>query len=273
MALSLRTLPPLLALGGAVALTSLGCPPSDLPVSISEGALDSILDVCTAGAPTEDCIASQAALDAFFGTASALCLRSRCDDDGCGGGNDCPPGLGPHVHAAVRVALVAREGDGDEPQAIALSRCVELGAQANGALDPDTFSSEFSSAVDAALAGGLHYEDFEDLEEAYVLSGFFTWLDDEPSAGLGESDGCTADRIRVASELTLAGNTQTLDVACASCRSRQSVEFPSHCLDSFVAGSKAKCFFDATAEVLGLCEPGGKWITSAGSKRCDEAVE
>ncbi len=30
-----------------------------------------------------------------------------------------------------------------------------------------------------------------------------------PAAGLGESSGCSADRIRVASELTLAGSTQT----------------------------------------------------------------
>jgi hypothetical protein len=119
----------------------------------------------------------------------------------------------------------------------------------------------------------LHYEDFEDLEEAYVLLGFFTWLDEAPSAGLGESAGCTADRMRVASELTRAGGRDTLDVACASCLSRQSVEFPSHCLDTLLTDSKAKCFFDATAEVFGLCKPGGVWITSAGAGSCDEVVE
>lgn len=269
---SLRNVAPLCLLAALGALAS-GCPPSDLPVSISEAALDSILDVCTQGAQTEDCAATPEPLGAYFGKASALCLRQRCDDEGCNGEDNCPNGAtAKDVHAAVRLAVIARPG-GDEPQAIALSRCVELGAQAEGPLDADGLANEFARAVDAALAGGVHYEDFEDLEEAYVLLGFFTWLSETPSEGLQESDGCTPDRIRVASELTRAGSSETLDVACASCLQLQSVEFPSHCLDTLLEGSDAKCFFDATAEVLALCDPGGAWVTTAGAEACEEVVE
>lgn len=263
-----------LSLLALVVLASVGCPPEDLPISISESALDSILDVCTdGGEATEGCSATPAVLEAFFGTASSLCLRQRCDDGACGG-RDCDESTpAKEVHAAVRIAVVARPNEDEDPQPIALSRCVELGAQAGGALDAAAFSAEFSSAVDEALAGGVHYEDFEDLEEAYVLLGFFTWLEKTPSDGLLESRGCTADRMRVASELTRAGGSDSLDVACASCLSRQSVEFPSHCLDTLLADSTAKCFFDATAEVFDLCEPGGAWVTSADADDCEEVVE
>ncbi len=257
-----------------VTLTSMGCPPEDLPIAISASALDSILDVCTdGGEATEDCLATPAQLEAFFGTASSLCLRQRCDDGACEG-RDCDESVtAKEVHAAVRIAVVARPNEDEASQPIALSRCVELGAQAGGALNAAAFSAEFSRAVDAALAGGVHYEDFEDLEEAYVLLGFFAWLEETPSSGLSESRGCTADRIRVASELTRAGGSDTLDVACASCLSRQSVEFPSHCLDTLLAESKSKCFFDATAEVMALCEPGDAWVTSAGAAECERVPD
>jgi len=269
-----RSLPTALGLVAlASALVVLGCPPTDLPVAISEGSLDSILDVCTKGAPTEDCTSPGANLGAFFGDGGGLCLRQHCDDDACGGSNNCPANAaGKNVRAAVRVALVARLG-GDGPQAIALSACIELGAQADAALDSGAFSDEFSRAVDGALAGGLWFEDFEGLEDAYVLLGFFTWLEAEPSPGLGTSDGCVPDRLRVASELTLAADGDTLDVSCASCLTSQSAEFPSHCLDRLLKGSASGCFFDAVAEVLGVCDPGGAWVTSTDAGRCEATVD
>jgi hypothetical protein len=268
-----RMLPAVALSAALIAVSGLACPPADLPVAISENALDSILDVCTQGAETQGCIGEPVQLRGFFGDFSQPCLRQRCDDGACGGESGCPGGAtAREVRAAVRVALIARLGD-EEPQPIAISRCIELGAQASGALVGKALADEFALAVDEALIGGVHYEDFEDLEDAYVLLGFFTWLEETPIAGIADSDGCTPGRLRVASELTRAGDSESLDVACASCANAQSVEFPSHCLDTLLEGSSSACFFDATAEVFGLCEPGGRWVTSVGAETCEAVVD